>query len=178
MIGPLIGFLARHWGKAALAGVGLDHYFNDGKISKSAWGIAEEKATEIGQKGLEATASELGAKFREGIDTVFGAESGVGNFLSEHWGKIALGALSLGLFKYGSGGNQLMGIIGLGVVAYMAYSHVAKDGFNVAASGHLTRPIVDMRALREKSDQLIGTGATFAQPLLKPIVTQTEPHNN
>lgn len=177
LIGKALMFPLKHWFVSSAAITAADYQFNDSKLMKDGMDKASGFISDLAQQGFSRATENLDLSIRESIDETFGPGSKIGEFLGNHWGKLAGGALSLGLLTYGSGWGKVLGVIGAGAVAYMTYQQLAKSGFNASANGNLTRPIVDMGALKEKADQLVGTGATFAQPLLKPIVTQPEPQN-
>ena len=128
-----LGFLGKglmnKWGFLATAGAGayLDQTYNKGALTKTVAEKAADTGASVLREGLDATTSKIGEQLKE----IMGGETG--EFLSEHWGKLLTGGIAVGLFSMESTRSTGF-MIALGLAAYMAYKHLAKDGFNFNAN--------------------------------------------
>ncbi|MCC6598392.1 MAG: hypothetical protein IT559_06350 [Alphaproteobacteria bacterium] len=151
-----------HWKLTTAAAAGADYFFNDSKLTLGALGKAADVGGEVAQQGIDKTAEKISAKFADSIDSFLGADSEAGAFMKDHWGKLILSGLSLGLL--GTGNTSLGLFIGLGVAAYAAYSHVSKNGFNTAAIKENAASLAQKTGLLPDTAQMknnpnfVGTG--------------------
>jgi hypothetical protein len=147
MAGVLLGlgrFALSKWGFLAttVGGVVADQKFNDGAASKK----VIETVADAGAKVAGDTIGITSDKIKEQISEAFNGEGG--EFVKENWGKLLTGALAVGLFTMPSMRSTGL-LIGLGLAAYMAYKHFAKDGFNMAAADAAPAPTASARTTAE-----------------------------
>lgn len=181
LLGKVLAFPLKHWFLTSAAVGTIDYLQNDSKLMKSGMEKAGDFIADASQQGFSSAFDNLDRKIGQHVDEFLGPDSTLGAFVKGHWGKLAGGTLSLGLLASDSGWAKMLGVVGAGAVAYSAYQHVTQNGFNASASGQGapaadSRPIVNLDSLKQKANELIGTGTNFVAPLLgNTNTTQPEP---